>query len=127
MDIIQIVSIGIMGAILSVMLKKYNAEMSLITALATGTVILIVVIGEIAPIIDVIKRMANISGIGNQYIEIVLKVIAISYISEFGVQICNDAGASSVASKIELAGKVLVMAISAPILLEFMETIMSIV
>ncbi len=127
MDIAQIVSIGVMGALLTVMLKKYSPEISVVAALATSAVILIIVLNEIMPVIDVLKRIAGLSGIDNVYIEIVLKVIAVSYISEFGVQLCNDAGVSSVGSKIELAGKVLIMAISAPILLEFLETVMSIV
>lgn len=127
MEITKIVCIGVAGAVLTVMLKKYNPEISLVTALATGVVILIIILSRAAPVIDVLKRIAGISGIDNGYIQTVLKVIAISYISEFGVQLCTDAGVSSVASKIELAGKVLVMAVSAPIFLQFLETVMNIV
>lgn len=127
MDMAQVVAVGAVGAILSVMLKKYSPEISIMTALATGIIILFMVIAEITPVIDVLKRMASITGIDNEYIEIVLKVIGISYISEFGVQLCNDAGVSLVGSKIELAGKVLIMAISAPILLKFLETVISFV
>lgn len=127
MEIIQIVCIGIIGTMLSVMLKKYNPEISLAAALVTGMIIIMVIIGEISPAIEVMERIADISGIDNKYIEIVLKVIAISYISEFGSGLCADAGVGAVASKIELAGKVLVMGISAPIVLEFLETVMSIV
>lgn len=127
MEMARIACIGVAGAVLTVMLKKYNPEISLAAALATGVVILIIILTRAAPVIDILKRMANISGIDNGYIQTVLKVIAISYISEFGVQMCTDAGVSSVASKIELAGKVLVMAVSAPILLQFLETVMNIV
>ena len=127
MDIAQIVSIGITGTVITVMLKKYSPEISLAAALVTGLVILMVIIQEIYPVIDVFKRMASVSGINNAYIEIVFKVVAISYIAEFGVQLCSDAGVSTVASKIELAGKVLIMAVSAPVFIEFLEKVISLV
>jgi len=127
MDIVQIVSIGIIGALLTVMLKKYSPEISAVAALATGVIMIMLIVSEVGPVIDVLKRMADISGIDNTYIEVVLKVVAISYISEFGVEICNDAGVSLIASKIELGGKVLIMAISAPVFLDFLERVMSLV
>ena len=126
-DIVQIVSIGIIGAILSVILKKYSPELSVVAVLVTGVLMIMVLLKEIGPVVDVLKRMAGISGIDNTYIEVVLKVVAISYISEFGVEICNDAGVSLIASKIELGGKVLIMAISAPVFLDFMERVISLV
>lgn len=126
-EITQIVCVGIMGTMLTVTLKKYSPEISLAAALVTGVIIVIAVIGQALPVIEVIKRISDISGIDNKYIEIVLKVIAISYISEFGSALCADAGVGAVASKIELAGKVIVMGISAPIVLEFLETVMKIV
>ncbi len=46
-----------------------------------------------------------------------LKVTGIAYLAQFGMQLCIDAGQSSIASKIELAGKIMIMIISAPVLI----------
>ena len=127
MDIAQIVSIGVMGTMLTVMLKKYSPEISLVTAFVTGILILMIVIQEVFPVVDIFKRMASVSGIDNEYIAVVLKVVVISYIAEFGVQLCGDAGVKTVASKIELAGKVLIMIVSAPVFIEFLEKVISLV
>jgi len=127
MDIAQVVSIGIIGAMLTVMLKKYSPEISMVTALSTGVLIMIIIVGEIIPVINIMKKLAGITGMDNDYIEIVLKVVAIAYISEFGVEICNDSGVSMIASKIELAGKVLILTVAAPVFLDFLERIIILV
>lgn len=125
MDILQIVIIGMTGTILSVMLKKHSPEFSLITGVATGVLIFILLLSYLSGILDILKDMAEAAGIRSAYLETVLKVIGIAYIAEFGVQVCSDAGEGSIASKIELAGKVLIMVVSAPILFTLLDTIMN--
>jgi len=46
---------------------------------------------------------------------LILKVIGIAYIAEFGAQVCRDAGEGAVAAKVELAGKALVLLLALPI------------
>ena len=55
------------------------------------------------------------------FIKIILKIIGISYVCEFGTQICKDAGESSIASKVELAGKVIIVYLSMPIVMSLFE------
>ncbi|MNJ03061.1 Stage III sporulation protein AC/AD protein family protein [compost metagenome] len=58
------------------------------------------------------------------YLKTVLKIIGIAYIAEFGAQIVRDAGQESIASKIELAGKVLILVLAIPIISIIIETVM---
>ena len=44
-----------------------------------------------------------------------------AYIAEFGVQLCKDAGENSIAAKVELSGKILIMVVSAPVLLAVLD------
>ena len=53
-----------------------------------------------------------------------LKITGIAYLSQFGMQICADAGEGAIAAKIELAGKILIMTVSAPILLAVLDVVM---
>ena len=69
--------------------------------------------------------MISKSNIDIKYVDIVLKIIGIAYISQFASQICSDAGENSIASKIEFAGKVIIMVISAPVLMSLIEMIMN--
>lgn len=127
MEIIQIVATGIIGAILSITLKKYNPEISSLIGIATGVIIFIFIAGRLSEVLNLLREMADTAGIDMTYLAIVLKVIGIAYIAEFGVQLCLDAGEGSIASKIELAGKVLIMVVSAPVLLALMDLVMNMV
>ncbi len=60
------------------------------------------------------------------FLETILKIIGIAYIAEFGAQVTRDAGQDSIASKIELAGKVLIMVMAIPIITVMIETIIQI-
>lgn len=93
-------------------------------AAATGVVIFMLLIGKIGTVIDVLKRLAENSGMESIYLKTVLKIIGIAYIAEFGAQIVRDAGQESIASKIELAGKVLILVLAIPIISIIIETVM---
>ncbi len=121
MNIFQIVVIGIIGAVLSITIKKHNAEISLMVALATGIIIFFGMLDKIAELMLVLKSIADVGGINSYYITLVLKVIGIAYIAEFGVQLCKDAGENSIAAKVELSGKILIMVVSAPVLLAVLD------
>ena len=58
---------------------------------------------------------------------LVLKVIGIAYLTQFGAQLCADAGEGTVAAKIELAGKILMMTAAAPVLIGLLELVMGLV
>ena len=97
--------VGIIGTILSITLKKQSPEFSLIVGIITGILIFIFISGQLSDVLAVIKGMADTAGINSAYLGIVIKIIGIAYIAEFGIQICQDAGAGSIASKIEMGGK----------------------
>lgn len=61
------------------------------------------------------------------YLETILKIIGIAYIAEFASQITKDAGQSAIASKIELGGKILILAMAIPILTVMIETIIKLI
>jgi stage III sporulation protein AD len=74
-------------------------------------------------VIEVLKYFASKTNIDLLYFTTILKVIAIAYITEFGAQVCKDAGESAIASKIEFGGKVLIMIMAIPILAALMDII----
>jgi len=61
------------------------------------------------------------------YIETILKIIGIAYIAEFAAQITKDAGQGAIASKIELGGKILILAMAIPIITVLIETIIQMI
>lgn len=126
MEILKIVAIGIISSILAIALKKQNPEMSIFISISAGIIIFMMIVPQLAAVIDMLNSISNNINLDKVYIGIILKIIGIAYIAEFGVQICKDTGESSIASKIEFVGKVLIMVVSAPILIALMELILTI-
>ncbi|OGO78780.1 MAG: stage III sporulation protein AD [Clostridiales bacterium GWB2_37_7] len=123
MDILKIVGIGIIATILAVILREEKPEIALQISIVTGLIIFVFVITKLNSVLAVLKYFASKTNIDLIYFTTILKVIAIAYITEFGAQVCKDAGESSIASKIEFGGKVLIMIMAIPILAALMDVI----
>lgn len=89
-----------------------------------GSVMFLLLIDQIHSILRMIERVASEAKVSNVYVETLLKIIGIAYIAEFGAQITKDAGQGAIASKIELAGKILILVMAIPILTVVIETIL---
>ena len=123
MTLFKVIGFGIIAVSLVIILKNQRPEIALMCVVASSVIILLFVFDELKSVIDLINSLMQKSSIDSTYIKIILKVIGISYIIEFGKDICKDAGESAIASKIDLAGKVMVISLSVPILTSLVETI----
>ncbi len=72
-----------------------------------------------------LEKIAKSANMNMMYLQTILKIIGIAYIAEFGAQIAKDAGQAAIASKIELAGKVLILVLAIPILTAVIEMVLS--
>lgn len=126
MNIIQIVSIGLVATVLIIILREERPEISILLSIATGVLIFIFIIDKVVYVIDVLKDLSNKANLDFIYFTTILKIIGIAYICEFGSQIAKDAGEGAIATKIELAGKVMILVISIPILMALLELIIKI-
>ena len=127
MEITRVIALGLTGTVLSVLLKKENPQIAMLTAAATGILIFLMLCAPLGNLLLLLKETAEQAGVGEGYFAIVLKVIGIAYLTQFGSQLCADAGENAVAAKIELAGKVLMMTAAAPALTGLLEMVMGLV
>ncbi|EPY13951.1 MULTISPECIES: stage III sporulation protein AD [Paenibacillus] len=124
MEIIQVVGLGLLATILVLVVKEQKPMFAFIISTFAGIAIFLFLIGKIEVVIQVLEDLADRSGIQPIYLKTILKMIGIAYIAEFGAQIVRDAGQDGIASKIELAGKVLIMVLAIPIISVIIETVM---
>jgi stage III sporulation protein AD len=123
MEIIQIVGLGLIVAILTLIIKEQKPMFAFLLAIFTGIVIFLFLIGKISSVIQVLENLALQSNINMVFLKTILKIIGVAYIAEFGAQIVRDAGLESIASKIELSGKILIMVMALPIITVIIETV----
>ncbi|MGG1515262.1 stage III sporulation protein AD [Paenibacillus oryzisoli] len=123
MEIIQIVGLGLLVTILTLIIKEQKPMFAFLLAAFTGIAIFLFLIGKISAVIGVLEDLAVKSNVNMVFLKTILKIIGVAYIAEFGAQIVRDAGQESIASKIELSGKVLIMVMAIPIITVIIETV----
>jgi stage III sporulation protein AD len=112
-----------MGTILSLSVKKQSPEFALLVGLATGIVIFFQTYSYFSYIFRCLYQMAEGSGIDSKYFSMVIKITAIAYITQFGCDICKDAGENSVASKVDMAGRVIIAFSCMPLIMAIIEEV----
>ncbi len=127
MEIVQVVGLGLIALLLVIILREYRPELAMQVSLVAGITIMLLVINQIAGAVNVITETAVGAGINLVYLQTLLRVIGIAYLAEFGAQVCRDAGEGSIASRIELAAKIIILVMALPIVVEVMETILRLV
>ncbi|MEH7017123.1 MULTISPECIES: stage III sporulation protein AD [Bacillus] len=123
-EILQIVGLGLVATFLAAVLNQHKSSITSLFVVFVSSVMFLLVIDQIHSILTMIERIANEAKVSNVYVETLLKIIGIAYIAEFGAQITKDAGQGAIASKIELAGKILILVMAIPILTVVIETIL---
>ena len=126
MEIIQVAFFAFTALFVFLLLKDNKSEMGFLVILAAGIVIFLYMIGQLAEVIEFIKDIANKANIDTVYIGIVLKILAIAYITSFCSEICKDSGAGSIGSKVEFAGKIMILGLAVPILMAVLNSILQI-
>lgn len=124
MEIIQVVGIGLIATILILVIKEQKPIFAFLLAVAASITIFLFLIGKIGNVIRMLEQLAESSGVQLIYLKTVLKIIGISYVAEMGAQIVRDAGQESIAAKIEMAGKVLILVLAVPIISIIIETVL---
>lgn len=127
MTLFKVIGFGIIAVSLVIILKNQRPEIALMCVVASSVIILIFVFDELKSVIDLINSLMQKSSIDSTYIKIILKVIGISYIIEFGKDICKDAGESAIANKMEMAGKVIIVSLSIPVVASLIDIVTELV
>ncbi len=127
MEVIKIVGISIFSVIMIIILKNYRPEMALVLSIITGIGIMLYAISKMSSVINVLNDLISKSGVNTDFLLIIIKVIGIAYIVEFGKNVCIDAGQSSIATKLEMAGKVVIVVLTIPLISSLVNVLVGLV
>lgn len=125
-DIIQVIGLAIIATVIIAVIKAQRPEIAIQISIAAGIIVFTMILGKISAVIELLNSFARKINIDTIYISTLLKIVGIAYIAEFGAEVCKDAGESAIASKVELAGKVMIIVLAVPILTSLMDLIIRI-
>lgn len=124
--LIKIIVIGIITVLLSALLKKYHPEYSIVLIIVSSAIILVFLSDSFKTVFDNMNTVLTDAKINPDYIEAIVKIMGIAYLSEYMSALFYDANESAMAKKIELAGKIIIFLITLPVITSLSEMIISI-
>ena len=126
MDIFKIVSFAFAALFVLIIIRQDKPNYAVFISLIASVLILIFLIPNITMVIKLIKDFTFKSNLDFIYIDVVFKVIGISFLATLCSEVCKDAGENALARNVELAGKILILILSIPILTAVFESILKI-
>ncbi len=112
--IITIVFVALGAVFISALVKKYAPDYSVAISICATVIIIFFILTELTEALDFFENLMSEGSINGQWINSIVKVTVISFVGQWGVGICRDAGENSIAEKIELAVKVMILVICLP-------------
>jgi stage III sporulation protein AD len=126
MEIIKIIAFAFVALFITLTVKRNREDIAILISIVAGIMIFIFMISKLTIVINFLQSLSNKANIDVIYLDTVFKILGIAYLSSFTSEICKDAGESSIAMKVEFAGKILILTLSIPILMAVMKTILKI-
>ncbi len=127
MEILQIAGLGVAAALLAMVVRGSRPEMASLLAMAAGALVFFLAVSRLGAVVTVMGQLVEKAGLAQDYLKVLLKVVGVAYVSEFAAQTCRDAGEDSLAAKVEMGGKVLVLAMASPIIVALVELVLEVV
>lgn len=118
---IKIVLIGIAAVFLILLLKSARPEFAMVLSLCACVMVLLCCAGILGGLLGQIKELFTMVQLPGDYVALLMKLLGISYLTESGAALCKDAGQTAIAGQIELAGKLVILSISLPVILNVFE------
>ncbi len=123
MEIFKIISIALLTTITTILLKQVKPELAIFSTVAGSVILFLMIIDSLEEVLKVFTGIVEKSNVDVGMFSTLLKIVGVGYITEFGANICVDAGNSSMADKIFFAGKLTIIVLSFPIINSLLEII----
>jgi len=115
MDIVKIAVLGIAGVFLAIPLKREKGEYSTFVAMVVGICIFIYLLTKVETVLLFVDSIKSQLPVDSRYIGLVVKMVGITYVSEFAANLCRDSGYSAIAGQIEMFAKLSILVVSVPV------------
>lgn len=121
----KVIIISIMGVFFIVLLKEHKASYGFLMTLAVCVILIFYILDYAEILLDGLWAFQYYFDNSGYYIKLILKMIGITYLCEFGTQLCKDVGQGAIAGQVEMFGKIMVLISGLPIVLAIMNQIIS--
>ncbi len=125
-EIFKLALVGIITAITVLIIREHRPDIALLVGIAGGTIILLSLVNYFTQAFGFLREIANLGNIDSGIIKVLLKVVAIGYITDFSAGIAEESGSKGLGEKIALGGKIMIFIASIPIIKALFDIVSSI-
>ena len=120
---LKIAAIGVAAAVLAAWIKTIKSEYAVWVVLSAGIFLGLAALMKLETILSELQFLRSYFSGYEAYFKLLIKIIGITYLAEFSSDLCKDAGANTLASQIELFGKLSILVLCMPVITSLLETI----
>ena len=125
MGVVKLALVALSLAVVIVYLTSVNKEAAMLAAIASAGIFLIFALDALSGVLKIYEDLANLGGISQKTIKTVVKITLLCYVAEFAVGLIEDFGLRSLADKVSLISKILIVVAAAPIVEELISAVSS--
>ncbi len=116
MNVLGVAVFAIVAAILALTLKQYSPQIAVVVSVGAGLLLFGYIAASLLPVLQEVLSISLLSEGVAENIGTLFKCLGVCYVVQLAADSCRDAGQQAIASKVELAGKVTVLALALPML-----------
>ena len=116
MEVIKLVGLGILICVISILVKQIKPEFTIFVIIIGSIILLINILNCFTDIFTAFNSILEKTNIDTKLFGLLIKIIGVGYLIEFGASVCIDSGNSAIADKIILGGKIIIFTMAIPII-----------
>lgn len=116
MEIIKIAFAAILTAVLYGLIKQIKPEIAPLVLLGGCCIILASAADRFGDVSSGAEEIINIAGLNSEHVSLLIKALAVCTVTQFAADICRDNSSASLASAVEVAGRLGIILLAMPML-----------
>ena len=122
-DVLKLSAVALIAICAVMIIKSYRPELAMQVSIGAGIAILAYGMNTVGGIAQTADSIFSRYGIDPEGMKSIAKMIGIAYIAQFSADTCRDCGESSLAGKVEFAGRLMMVSAALPLVISTLEAI----
>ncbi len=115
-EISKIIGVAFVVTFASILLRPTKPELSFAVTVTGVIIVLLFIVDALQNTLSAFNEIASVTGIENGLLKLLIKIVGVGYLTEFGASVLQDFGGNSLADKVVLGGKITIVLLSLPVL-----------
>lgn len=124
---LQTVAGILISIVLGLALSKQGKDITLLLSVCACCMVIASAVAYLDPVMELIRRLQDLSGLDTGYLSVVLKAVGIGMIAEMAALICADSGNGALGKAVQILASATVIWLSVPLINGLMDVIQKIV